>query len=280
MAVQMAPSAVPLAGTAASGLSSVFDDSQRRQKKFLGVAVGVCAVVAIILGLGATGVLKLWGPEQSSKTLAARGAPPNNVLRAQAAPPAAVTKEEVPVMPDDVRKWLEHLEKCEAQKVEISLKQQAEMTKFGQMVSALGSGIGLMNPYDQTEDGDVKSPDKVTQGKFLDLKPDWEKLIDYFHSFPPPAECVPIASDFDRSLSEIPGMTDDIADVLNTVQSDPSAALVKINTLKSKSYNDIDRYFARCDERVADICKKYQTRKWFNIKSDVSGAGSMVKLSP
>jgi len=168
-------------------------------------------------------------------------------------------------MPDDVMNWLKHLQKIEEKKNELEVKQEADMEVFMQKLQALGAGIGEMDPYNQTgEEG--QSPSDVTKGKFEDLKPAWEDLITEFQSVPPPKECEPIANDYYAGLSEIPGMTSDINDVLNQVaSSSPQQALQKAYSLQNKSYDTIDRSFSQTDKRVQAICDKYNVRKWFNI---------------
>ncbi len=267
------PTQAPSGGTAVGAAYQ----QDARKKKTIAAVIGIfAAILGIFLGLKAAGVLGA-NTTKDPGTLQARGATSGPVLVKEAAPTPPVLEKgaEKKVMPKDVEDWLKHLEKCEAMKVEITLRQQAELMKFQQMLSVLGPDMNALNPYDNE---DSQSPDKITGGKFADLRPDWEKLIQYFNSYPPPEECRPIADDFGRALSEIPGMTSDVIDVLNTVGQDPSAALQKVNKLKGKSYGDIDRYFNRADQRLKAICEKYDTSKWFNVKGDVIEGGSLGKF--
>ena len=180
-------------------------------------------------------------------------------------------------MPKDVEDWLKHLEKCEREKVTISGDQMAEALVLMQKMQALGAGMGLMDPYDQSQDGhEDKDPGTYAKGKVMDFRPRWQGLVDYFNSYPPPEECKPLASDFNRALSEVPGMMGDIGDILNSVSNDPSAALQQMNKFKGGSYGDIDRYFARADVKLSDICKRYEHNKWFNIKADVQGGSPLT----
>lgn len=242
----------------------------------LGIILAVGAIVGVVIG---TGVLQRGDKLAGVPSLQAKGETPRGSLPLQGeqAPAAMPKTAERAVMPDDVRAWLLHLEQIEARKVELSLRQTADMIKFQQMISVLGAGIGAMNPFDMSE-GEETPPDQVTQSKFTDLKPEWEQLIADFQSFPPPQECQPLANDYFRAISEIPGMTSDIIDILNNVTADPSGALQRISTLQGKSYNDIGKYFIQSDQRLGDICSKYNERKWFNIKSDVVGVGTLGKL--
>jgi hypothetical protein len=182
-------------------------------------------------------------------------------------------------MPEDVYEWLKHLQKCEEKKVEISGDQAAEVTVWMQKNSALGAGMGMMDPYDQASgEGEDKAPGSYTKGKVLDLRPQWEDLATFFHSVPPPAECAPIADDFDRAISQIPAMMGDLGDILNSADTDPQGALQKVKKMQNGSYGEIDRYFLRCDEKVTGICGKYNMTKWFNIKGDVMAGGMMGKF--
>jgi hypothetical protein len=144
---------------------------------------------------------------------------------------------------------------------------------------ALGAGMGLMDPIDQSQDssGD-KSPDTYTRGKILDLKPKWDDLLSFFRSVGPPEECRPIAADFDHALTNVTGSVGDIAVVLNEFATDPDKAGKDATKMQHKSYDDIDRYFLRCDQKVSDICSKYNKRKWFNVKQDVGTGGLLGKL--
>lgn len=190
----------------------------------------------------------------------AQNAPAAKILPVQAAAPVQTRAQ----MPQEVADWLEFLHHIEDEKNDLTIKQMADMKVFQQMLNTLGPGIGELDPTDQTgEPG--QDPGTVTKGKFEDMRPKWEALVTEFQSKQPPDECKPIADDYYDALSEIPGEIADIEDVLNQVNSDPQAALVKAQAMQSESYKTIDSKFASADGRVQAICDKYGVKKWFNI---------------
>jgi hypothetical protein len=180
-------------------------------------------------------------------------------------------------MPADVLAYLRHLEKCENAKVEISGDQSAEVKVLMTKMQALGAGMGMMNPYDQSGDDKDVEPADYAKGKILDFRPRWQRLLDYFRSVRPPRECEQLAYDFDRATGEVPGMMGDLSDILNG-QLDPAAALKKLEKFQNSSYSEIDRYYGRADEKLGQICQKYNTSKWFNIKTDVGGGSLLSKM--
>jgi hypothetical protein len=257
-------------------------DAQRRRNTTIGAIVGAIALlVAVFFGVRAFNNLRAQAGTPDRNVLNAPAKGPNRVLEARGTngPPVLNKNDSKPVpltMPPDVLAWLKHLEKCEAMKVAISGDQAAEVSVMMQKMGVLGAGMGLMDPYDQSQEGEGdKEPSGYAKGKILDLRPRWEQLITFFNSVPPPAECKPVADDFNRAIGEIPGMMGDLADVLNTAASDPQNALKTVKKLQNTSYGDIDRYFGRCDQKVSQICNKYNMNKWFNIKTDVLAGGMM-----
>lgn len=264
------------AQTSFASIQSDFDAQRKKNVVIASVIAGIVIVLAAFAGFRAFGNLGAQGGSPNP-ALNARGNTPRQVLQANSKlPPPVLNKgdeQKKPVtMPADVYDWLKHLERCEAMKIEITGDQQAEMMTFLTKLNTLGAGIGLMDPYDQSgeNEGD-QGPDTYTKGKILDMRPRWMELIAFFNSKKPPAECQPLANDFNQAIGEIPGMAGDIADVLNTVGTNPQAALEKLQKSKNKSNSGIDRYFARADEKLTRICNKYNTNKWFNIKTDVGG---------
>lgn len=259
------------------------------QKKKTRIAAAGIAIAVLLAGLfGAKAFLRLGGSAPSSG-LQAKGSGPSAPLQmpgrvdapalqlpGKVDPPPLAQTATRKQMPADVEEWLKHLERCEKQKVEISGDQMAEALVLMQKMQALGAGMGLMDPYDQSKDGSGdQSPGDYAKGKVMDFRPRWQQLVDFFNSVPPPEECKPLAADFNRALSEVPGMMGDIGDVLNEISNDPSRALQDANKMKGGSYGDIDRYFARADQKLSDICAKYDHNKWFNIKADVAGGSPL-----
>ena len=277
------PVAPPTTGAVAADF-----EAQRRRNRWTALGIGAAALVAAFLGASALGILRLGassskpglrvaskGPA-SALQMPGRIDPPALQLPGRVDPPALTQGATRKQMPADVEAWLKHLQKCEETKVTISGDQMAEALVLMQKMQALGAGMGLMDPYDQSQgEGGDKSPGDYAKGKVMDFRPRWQGLVDFFNSVPPPEECKPLAADFNRALSEVPGMMGDIGDVLNNVSSDPSKALQEANKLKGGSYGDIDRYFARADQKLSDICAKYDHNKWFNIKADVSGGSPL-----
>jgi hypothetical protein len=259
-------------------------ESQRKRTLVITLSILAVLIVGAFFGFRAFGSLQA-GNQKDGVVLNRGGKQNDNMLQsgAQVPPPVLSRGDEKPVpkkMPADVLEWLKHLERCEAMKVTISGDQAAEVSVLMQKMSVLGAGMGLMNPYDQSsDDGGDEEPSSYAQGKILNLRPRWEELIAYFNSYPPPAECKPLADDFSRAIGEIPGMMGDLGDLLNGASSDPDSALKLVKKMQNSSYGDIDRYFERCDQKVSQICGKYDTPKWFNIKGDVLAGGMMGKFS-
>ncbi|MGV3618094.1 MAG: hypothetical protein ACO1SV_22440 [Fimbriimonas sp.] len=271
----------PVAGIGRTATLQSDFDAQRKRGTVIGLIIAALVLLGgLIFGIKAFGGLSAQGgtPDQS---LNARGKTPNRVLQANAdqSPPVLNKSGERPTpltMPPDVLDWLKHLERCEAMKIEISGDQEGEMQLFLTKLSVLGADIGLQDPFDQSQDheGDT-SPDQYSKGKVLDLRPRWEELITFFNSKRPPAECKPLADDFNQALSEIPGMAGDVADILNGVATNPQDALEKARKMQNKSFSAIDRPLMMADQKLGQICAKYNTNKWFNIKSG-SGSGNIL----
>ena len=270
---------VPSGSYQANTLGNAFD-AQRKQKTTMAVVLGLLvAAFAIFFGIRAAGQLKLGAQQPLDPKLVAQGTLPSKMLEKEGntGAPTLGKVAEKPVMPKDVEDWLKHLEKCEHQKEEISLKQEADLKIFQAKLGVLGAGVDEVDLMGKTDE-DGQSPQKVTEGKFRDMKPEWEKLISFFNSYPPPEECKSLASDYNLGLNGIPDMTGDISDILNglTDGKDVHDALDKVSKMKNQSYK-IDRYFGQADLRLNDICQKYEKHKWFNIKTDISGGGLFGK---
>jgi|GEM_PF-2049124 len=266
---------------ATSALQQAYDQ-QKRRNLVIGITSAVIALLLVIfLGARASGGLEAGAIGPDGKPLVAKGTLPGQGLAVKGNTGATPLKQlaDIPkplTMPEDVFNWLRHLEKCENMKVQIAGDQAAEVSVLMTKMSVLGAGIGLMDPYDQSNETEKdQDPGTYTKGKIEDLRPRWQELQVFFRSVPPPAECQPIADDFDRSLSEIPGMMGDIGTILTGAMTDPQAALAGAKKLQNSSYGDIDRYFARCDQKVSAICQKYTVVKWFSIKGDVLSGGMM-----
>ncbi|MBN9503054.1 MAG: zinc ribbon domain-containing protein [Armatimonadetes bacterium] len=283
-----------------------------KKTTWIAITTALAIVLAIVIGLKAAGVLKIGaqspklasldaeGQAANQRALQANGqVPQNDLLKADGSTPqqeslkAEGQSPEVPLMradgqvgpntldrtdmrvmmPDDVRRWLEHLERIEKRKNDLSLKQLADMTVLMQRMKVLGGMSSLLGGDDEED----TPPTKEAEQEFNDLQPEWNQLISDFRSYPPPAECKPIADDYSRALLEVPGVTSDIANILTNAMDNPQEALQRAYKLQNTSQNVIDKYFRESDNKVGNICSKYNTSKWFSIKSDVGG-GLMSKF--
>ncbi|MBC8066169.1 MAG: zinc ribbon domain-containing protein, partial [Chlorobia bacterium] len=210
-------------------------------KKTTWIAIGtaLAMLLAIFFGLKASGFLQFGAKNPKLESLKAKGNVPNqdllkaegsangpDLLKAEGSQPPPIlnrTAERIE-MPDDIRRWLEHLEKIERRKNDLSLKQLSQMAILMQQMKVLGGGMGLLNGED--EGGDT-GPSQTAKVSFDAMRPEWNQLIADFRNYPPPAECRPIADDYYRAVSEIPGMNSDLAAILEGAMNDPAVALEK-----------------------------------------------------
>ena len=271
-----ASASAPLAGHAAPAFPT---PGAGNSKKTTWIAVGtaLAMILALFFGLKASGLLQFGAKNPKLETLRAEGQLPSTpLLRAEGStgPPTLNQPAQRIEMPADVRRWLEHLEKIEERKNALSLKQLSQMAVLMQQMKVLGAAMGMLSDNGEGED---TAPSDTAKQHFDTLRPDWNQLISDFKALPPPAECKPIADDYSRAISEIPEMNSDIGAVLEGASSDPAKALEGAMKLQSTSATVIDKYLSEADGKVADICRKYETRKWFAIKTDVGG-GLMGKF--
>jgi hypothetical protein len=262
---------------AAQGGMAVPMASARRQTTLWAVVGTIAAVLAIALGLKAAGLLQFGSRNPDNRSLAAAGAAAPDTLGLRGAGPKPILQDQgknPPGMPDDVRRYLEHVERIEHKKIDLASRMIAEMEVFKAKLGTFGGAEGLMN-HDEDLGGDGAKPDKETTQTFGDVKGRWDALVEEFKSMPPPQPCVGLRDDYYRALSEIPGFAGDLADVLQSIQTDPASALQKVEKMKGSSEGAIDKYFGAADGDLGDICSHYNTTKWFEIKRDVGG-GSLA----
>lgn len=253
-----------------------------------GALVTIGILVAIVATLSATGVLSaMFGG--GTNALKAEGAGGTNALRAEGAlgsdllkvrgsgtTPPLSARGERRYMPDDVRRWLEHLERTERMRGELCIRQisSAMVDKMG-----LGSGASLdmakkilANP-----DEDPTPPDKEMADSNKRHDASWGDLESDFHSLPPPAECVPIRDKYQLTLAETRAMIEEITSHLEGAAENPQAAIEALQRMIGTSSGRIDKNGVETDRLIGAICARYDTPKWFSISGDFGG-GTLGKI--
>jgi len=270
------------AGVQLGAAPSFPDPKAGQSKKLTWIAVGtaLAMVLALFFGLQATGLLQIGAKNPKVAALRAEGRTDTvPLLQAEGSAPGgqSLGATATPIsMPAEVRRWLEHLERIEKRKNDLSMRQLSQMAVLMKQMQLTGPAMGILNELEGEESGDL-GPSSTAKTSFDSLRPEWNQLIADFRALPPPDECRPIADDYFRAISEIPGMNSDLASVLAGVEADPAKALESAMRLQNTSANVIDKNLGSADSRVGDICRKYETRKWFEIKTDVGG-GLMGKF--
>lgn len=255
-----------------------------RSKAWVWVLIGVFAVLAILGGLMATGILRFGGSQTLNPNLQARGeqGPPTlpatgeqgpNTLQAQgqSQPNLQATGQKI-VMPDDIRKWLEHLERIEKRKRALVSDQIA--AALVQLQYLLGAGAtkdilqGLLDETSGIDPSDAKNPATDTRRSIGELNHDWDVLIADFNSYPPPGPCVPLRNEFDQHIREVRGQIGDIVRVFDSASDNPDAAIAILNGIKRDNRKGIDQPGVRSERLLEEICATYDTRPWFDIDPD------------
>lgn len=68
-----------------------------------------------------------------------------------------------------------------------------------------------------------------------------------------------------------------LSDASNKASEDPTQSLEILTSMLGTSGGRIDNAAVATDRKVAEVCNKYQVRKWFDIAADVGG-GIMGRL--
>jgi hypothetical protein len=251
------------------------------------------ATLAALGGLAASGYFRAIGQGRDGTALQAEGAQPgnqsliaegsqsnNNVLRAEreGTPPTLPANGERVVMPDDVRNWLEHLERTERRREELSTEQ---LTSAMTMMTTLQLGTTLSNIealLNGEESGEEpRSPAQTVRADIGAMESAWKTLDREFQSVPPPAECIPIKASYDQTLGETGAMIVHIVDQVSRADEDRDGALNALMKMRGTSSERIGKPARNTDDMVYQICRKYNTRKWFAIRSDF-GSGILSKI--
>jgi hypothetical protein len=261
------------------------------------VAVTLLAAAGIVLGLGAAGVLKLQGIWEKPSTLASEGfseRPSVLPVNSQGARPLLLPAEgqggrpilpsggEVKVMPADVRRWLEHLERIEKRRVSLTQTHLAGAMATMMTLQLGGSSAELdallQGDLDGFDPGKTPPAIEKTEGDLSSMRREWATLTLDFNSLAPPRECVPIRNSYDQAVRETGGMILDILGALQRSSDDREGALKTLMGMKGKSDVRIGVPAGEADGLVEEICRKYDTRKWFNIARDIGGGGMMGRM--
>ncbi len=241
--------------------------SPRKSRAWLGWLLGGALAVGILL-FGTMSVLSSQRGPEPPPILEARGTPPSTgLLEQRGAPAQAVTPAVQAQMPQAIRDWLQHLERIEARKNELSRKQTSQMLVLAAQMKGLSALLGLL------EDDHAPTPAEQAGAKVEDLKPEWNALIEDFIAFPPPEECKLLGQEYYRALSEIPIAMNEVLGIMGAASSgDPADAVDSLRRMQNSSFETIDARLQTANEELGKICGKYQVSKWFSIRSDSGGS--------
>jgi len=248
----------------------------RRNTLALGIGIGV--LVALLLVGGGLVALGLFGPK--GQTATAQNPLDTPIALPQTGQPVApalpIEKPKDVAMPDHIYAWLEHLRITEEKRKSLSGDHMGDLLV---MMTKMKAGGGIMDALhglfgDDRENAPVDIPEskaETVQTDAAQKRKDWQALQDFFLSYPPPSECIPIQASYAQALGETSGMMLEVLDAIETAEQNPESAIAALTKMQGTSSGRIDVLAKQTDNQVQDICDKYKTRKWFGINADFGG---------
>jgi len=259
-------------------------------------AGAILLLLLVLFGLNAAGILKLGGKAPSDLAVGSQTPNPNLKVPGSQVDPSLVASASLPVpqvkipaeappqMPKDVFDWLKHLQRCESVKQQLTSSQEMKLETVLAQVKGAG-GLTSAADVDRMTDPDTslqQAPGSdLINGVTKQMQADWLALTQRFDSWPPPAECKPIAAAYDTGLNEIQASTADIVKILNDINTtspdltgDIQKAIKSEKDISANHKAGVDDQFTQTDNLVQQICSKYSVSKWFSIDSH-GGSGSI-----
>lgn len=264
-----------------SAVDAAFAQAQTK-KRNIAIAAGAGALVlALLIGAIATNFLNRTATQPAETVLQRQAKPPEPMLDKTATPPPPVLEKEAvapKVMPDDVRRWLEHLEETEKRRERLVMEQFGSLTS---LVPEMQMGIDV-NTLKALADGNESEsemklgPDNLgTETNAMKAK--WDELKAFYRTPLPPQECLAVANTYWGALDEASAIMDDLFTTLSGWKTDPQGTVKALQKTLNTS-TTIDRAGQQTDDLVKQICEKYETKKWFEIKSDIKMPGLFGKM--
>lgn len=240
------------------------------KKQKIALAVGAALiVVALLVGFGISALG--FNVPKNEVALAQNPQEPPPSLPAVVDPPQPSLPIEKPAdvrMPDDIYNWLEHLRRTDE-------KLTADTNAIG-MNAGIDRVSDLAGMYGQALDGNFENYEPRNNSENLNAKTDktFQELADYFDSVPPPTECLAIYNAYKISLSETEANIHKIQELTDKAFSSAmqggsmDGVVDDLKGIYANHKDGIDEHRRQTDVLVLQICDKYRTRKWFNIKPD------------
>jgi len=234
----------------------------KKQNRNLAIILTAIAAIIIALIIGAAALLsaKNKAPQANLKSLGTGSAPP-----------LAVKGQK---MPKDIFDWLEHLRETEDRRNRLATEQIPQVLA-SRNVGEVQNDQAAADPNNT----DIKAPSIAhAQETANAMKKQWADLLTFFDSVPPPDECIRIRNEYDQTVRETGAEMGDIFDILGAAPENAQDSLSRLNDIMSRDRQNIDQHGANTDQLVSDICAKYNTKKWFDIKRDIGGGSAMQQL--
>ncbi len=277
--------------------SSVDPYLGEKRKPAVFLTVGIVLLLLLLVLGGGLATLGLFGPRGSQSLAADSGTTsvlpqvtePQTVLPQVTEPQTSLPQVTDPepslqapqdtAMPADVRDWLEHLRKTEDRRKRLSSEHVGELMVMLTKMQTSGLTDALKGIFGEEEDTGEQAPSQADSVKIdaSEKRKEWQELLAFFQSYPPPAECVPIQASYSHALGETSGMIIEILEAVDMAQESPEKAIAALTAIQGTSGDRIDEYAKQTDEQVQSVCDRYKTRKWFKIAADVGG-GLLGKL--
>jgi len=244
------------------------------------IIASVAALMLVCIGMFVMNMLAKTGKMDPSKVLSKQGSMGGPMLQktGKEKPMLGITARNPAAMPDDVLRWLQHLERIEKGRGKLAREGLSNL-----MVMAQSAQFGMdMGDLKNLATGDPDAPDPTPAAEKIaaanvDVKKQWGDLRADFDSYPPPSECQTIADSYGHALDETGAMITDVNDAIAQAKDDTNAALKKLYGMQNQS-KSIDEFGNTTDDKVKAICDKYNKRKWFSISSDFGNSNILQSL--
>ena len=249
-----------------------------KKSKLGWIVAGIAA--ALLMCLGVYGFLAKTG-KGGGDALAKRASMGGPMLAktGKEAPLLDVTAKNPAAMPDDVLRWLQHLERIEKKRGTLM---RGLLASFATMLKSGGEQGTDLQSLKALATGDPDAPDPkmapdIIADQATDSKKEMDALRKDFDSYPPPAECQTIADSYGHALDETGHAVTDIVGAMAGWKEDPQAAVKRLTNMEHTS-GDIDKFGTEADGKVQAICDKYNKRKWFSVNGDFGNSGIFQSL--